>query len=188
MTCTTQSNAPGEWSPEERKQLICLAHDAISAALDGCTLPDPALTPHLTEVRGAFTTLYLDGRLRGCIGYVIGLRPLWQTIAETAVAAAFQDPRFYPVTREEAPKLKVDISVLSPLFPITPDEVVVGQHGLLVMQGNCRGLLLPQVATEHGWDRETFLAHTCIKAGLPPDAWKHEETSLHAFTAEVFGE
>jgi uncharacterized protein len=187
MSCIAHSNGRGEWSAEERKQLIQLAHDAITEALEGRDISSQAPTPHLAEVRGAFTTLHLDGQLRGCIGYVLGAHPLWQTIAETAVAAALQDPRFYPVTREEAPRLKVDISVLSPLFPIEPDEVVPGRHGLLVIRDNCRGLLLPQVATEHGWDRETFLAHTCTKAGLPPNAWKHG-ASLHAFTAEVFGE
>jgi uncharacterized protein len=201
VSCIAHSNAPGEWSAEERRQLIRLAHDAIAAALDergipGAVASDPvslpgvnmeAPTAHLAEVRGAFTTLYLDGELRGCIGYPIGSHSLWRTIAETAVAAGFQDPRFHPVTREEALRLKVDISVLSPLFPVAPEEVVTGRHGLLVIHGNRRGLLLPQVATEHGWDRETFLAHTCLKAGLQPDAWQRG-ASLHAFTAEVFGE
>jgi AmmeMemoRadiSam system protein A len=187
MGSSAQTDNSGEWSAEERQQLIQLAHSAIAAALDGCDSGVPSPSPHLDEVRGAFTTLYLDGHLRGCIGYPIGMHPLWKTVEETAVAAAFQDPRFYPVTRDEAPHLKVDISVLSPLFPIAPDEVVPGRHGLLVIQDNRRGLLLPQVATEHSWDRETFLAQTCLKAGLPPDAWKHG-ASLHAFTAEVFGE
>ncbi len=187
MSSPAHSNAPAEWSLEERAQLLRLAHDAIAAALADDPADWIAPTPHLGEVRGAFTTLYLDGHLRGCIGYPIGMCPLWRTVAETAVAAAFQDPRFHPVTREEAPRLKIDISVLSELFPITSEEVVVGRHGLLISQGNRRGLLLPQVATEQQWDREMFLAHTCMKAGLPPDAWKHG-ASLHAFTAEVFGE
>ena len=138
-------------------------------------------------MRGAFTTLHLRGRLRGCIGYVIPTHSLYRTVAETAQAAAFDDPRFPPVTAEEAPHLKVEISVLSPLQPIRPEEVVTGVHGLIVSKGGRRGLLLPQVPVEWGWDRETFLSQTCRKAGLPPDAWR-QDIDLQAFTAEVFGE
>ena len=167
--------------------LLRLAHEAIEAALAGNEVDTTAPTPHLAEMRGAFTTLYLDGRLRGCVGYVMPMYGVYRTIAETAVAAAFYDNRFYPVSAQEAPRLKVNISVLSPLSPITPEEVVVGRHGLLITHKGHRGLLLPQVPVEHAWDRETFLAQTCYKAGLPPDAWKHG-ASLEAFTAEVFGE
>ncbi|MGH9555929.1 MAG: AmmeMemoRadiSam system protein A [Terriglobales bacterium] len=176
-----------EYSAEERRLLLRLAHHSIAAALRR-SLPD--LVPpsaHLSETRGAFTTLHLNQRLRGCVGFVQPLRPLYQTIAETAVAAAFNDPRFDPVTDDEAPLLKIEISVLSPLRPITPQEIEIGRHGLVVTHHFQRGLLLPQVAVEHGWDRETFLAETCQKAGLAPDTWRHGAT-VEAFTAEVFGD
>jgi len=115
------------------------------------------------------------------------IRPLYRAVAETARAAAFEDSRFWPVTPEESPALQISLSVLSPLFPITASEVEVGRHGLLISAGLRRGLLLPQVPVEHGWDRETFLAQTCHKAGLPLDAWRKSAT-IEAFTAEVFGD
>jgi len=176
-----------EYSPEERRLLLHWAHRAISAGLDSQRLDFTSPTPHLAEPRGAFTTLHLHGRLRGCIGYVLPKHSLFQTVAETAQAAAFDDPRFAPVTEEEARLLRVEISVLSPLKPIRPEEVEVGLHGLVVSKGGRRGLLLPQVPVEWGWDRETFLAQTCLKAGLPPDSWM-QDAVLQAFTAEVFGE
>lgn len=181
--------APGtrEYSPEERRILLALAHRSIAAALADQSIDTTAPTEHLAEARGAFTTLHLFGQLRGCIGYVLPVGSLYQTVAETARAAAFDDPRFQPVTEEEAPHLKIDISVLSVPRPIQPEEVEVGRHGLIVSSGVRRGLLLPQVPAEWGWDRETFLAQTCIKAGLAPDAWQHG-AEIQAFTAEVFGE
>jgi AmmeMemoRadiSam system protein A len=141
----------------------------------------------LAEPRGVFTTIYLDRQLRGCVGYALPIHPLYRAIAETARAAAFEDTRFFPVTPEEAGKLQFSLSVLSPLFPIAPGEVEVGRHGLLISGGKRRGLLLPQVPIEHNWDRETFLAQTCHKAGLPLDAWQNSAT-IEAFTAEVFGD
>jgi AmmeMemoRadiSam system protein A len=176
-----------EYSREERRILLRLAHQSIESALQDLQLDLTPPSERLAEPRGAFTTLHLDSRLRGCIGYVFSNQSLYQTIAETARSAAFDDPRFEPVTLAQAPELKVEISVLSALQPITPDDLVVGKHGLVVMHGGRRGLLLPQVPLEWGWDRETFLAQTCMKAGLPPDAWKHG-AELQAFTAEVFGE
>ncbi|MGH9602721.1 MAG: AmmeMemoRadiSam system protein A [Terriglobales bacterium] len=176
-----------EYSAEERRLLLRLARDSIGAALRRAA---PGLVPpsaHLSEARGAFTTLHLHDRLRGCVGFVQPLRPLYQTVAETAVAAAFNDPRFDPVSEDEALLLKIEISVLSLLRPITPQEVEIGRHGLVVTHRFQRGLLLPQVAVEHGWDRETFLAETCQKAGLAPDAWLHGAT-VEAFTAEIFGD
>lgn len=181
-----------EYSAEERRLLLNLAHDSIGAALrrssaDAATSLAVPASSHLSEARGAFTTLHLHDRLRGCVGFVQPLRPLYQTVAETAVAAAFNDPRFDPVTDDEAPLLKIEISVLSLLRPITLPEIEIGRHGLVVTHRFQRGLLLPQVALEHEWDRETFLAETCQKAGLPPDAWLHGAT-VEGFTAEVFGE
>jgi uncharacterized protein len=147
-------------------------------------LPVPA---HLSEPRGAFSTIYLGGELRGCVGYVLPVVPLYRTVAESARAAALEDMRFSPVTPDEAPRLEVVLSVLSPLLPINPEQVKVGRHGLVVTLGLRRGLLLPQVPVEHGWDRETYLCQTCRKASLPLDAWEHGAV-LEAFTAEVFGD
>jgi AmmeMemoRadiSam system protein A len=176
-----------EYSPAERGQLLQLAHRSIEAALEERDLDLRPPSQHLAELRGAFTTLHLNGRLRGCIGYVFPSQSLYQTVAETAKAAAFDDPRFQPVTKPESQGLKVEISVLSPLRTVKPEEVVVGKHGLVVKQGNRRGLLLPQVPLEWEWDRETFLSQTCLKAGLNSGAWQHG-AELQVFTAEVFGE
>jgi len=176
-----------EYSPEERRALLDVAHRSIEAALRDESLELTPASEHLAEPRGAFTTLHLHGKLRGCIGYVCATQPLYRTVAETARAAAFEDPRFEPVALDEAEELKIEISVLSPLRPINAEDVVVGKHGLVVMQGGRRGLLLPQVPVEWDWDRQTFLAQTCLKAGLPSDAWQHG-AELQAFTAEVFGE
>lgn len=176
-----------EYSAEERNLLLGLAHQAIDTALEDRDLVVPVIPEHLRQHRGAFTTLHLEGDVRGCVGYVFPVAPLFQTIIETARAAAFQDVRFLPVTREEAAHLQISISVLSLLFPIKAEEVELGRHGLLVTQDNRRGLLLPQVPAEHGWGLKTFLEQTCRKAGLPPDAWEHGAT-LEAFTAEIFGE
>lgn len=176
-----------EFSPYERQLLLRLAHQSIEVALAGRPLDTIPPSDHLAEQRGAFTTLHLHGKLRGCIGYVSPTQSLYVTVAETARAAAFDDPRFEAMTQDEAPELKIEISVLSTLKRITPAEVVVGKHGLVVMQGSRRGLLLPQVPVEWGWDRETFLSQTCMKAGLAPDAWLRG-AELQAFTAEVFGE
>ena len=115
-------------------------------------------------------------------------RPLLETVARMAVAAAIEDGRFEPVTEAELDGLSVEVSALSPLGPIRPEEVEVGRHGLLVGQGGRRGVLLPQVPGEQGWDRETFLVHTCRKAGLPDDAWKEPGVELLGFTADVFRE
>ena len=182
---------PAEYSPEERRWLLRLAHQSIRLAVTGTPLPSSLeknhASPHLREARGAFTTLHEDGKLRGCIGYVVALEPLEETIRKTARAAALEDPRFPPVTEAELESLQVEISVLSPMFEIAPGDVVVGRHGLMVSYEGRRGLLLPQVAPEWGWDRETLLAQTCRKAGLPKDMWKRG-AKLEAFTAEVFGE
>ncbi len=176
-----------DFSEDERRQLLSLAREAINAALDKRELDLNPPTEHLAEHRGAFTTLHINGELRGCIGYVFPQHSVYRTVAETACAAAFDDPRFTPVSKAEAPKLSFEISVLSPIQPIDPEDVEVGRHGLVITYGNRRGLLLPQVAPEHKWDRETFLQQTCVKAGLPPDAWEHG-AKVEAFTAEIFGD
>jgi AmmeMemoRadiSam system protein A len=176
-----------EYSPAERAQLLRLAHDSIESAFNGRALDLIPPSPHLSQPRGAFTTLHLHGKLRGCIGYVFPVGALYRTVAETAHSAAFDDPRFPPVEHSETPELKIEISVLSLPRLIRPEHVEVGKHGLVVTMGGRRGLLLPQVPVEWGWDRETFLSQTCLKAGLPATAW-HEGPELRAFTAEVFAD
>ena len=181
------NSAEQEYSREERSSLLRLAHNSIECAIRAQEITFEAPTPHLAEKRGAFTTLYVRGELRGCVGYVFPVSPLYRTIAETARAAAFEDVRFPPLTAAELPEVEVHLSILSGLQPIRAEEVQVGRHGLLVSLDARRGLLLPQVPIEHGWDRETFLEQTCRKAGLPLDAWRHGAT-LEAFTAELFGD
>jgi AmmeMemoRadiSam system protein A len=185
-----------EFSLEQRRTLLRIAHQSILSALERQPFPDkPASSLRLLDPRGVFTTLYLPGNipgdlhrhLRGCVGYAAPIAPLYRAVAETARAAAFEDSRFLPVTKEEALKLEISLSVLSPLFQIHPEAVEVGRHGLVISDGARRGLLLPQVPVENGWDRETFLEQTCHKAGLPLNAWRKAAT-LEAFTAEVFGD
>jgi len=183
----TSTQSRDEFSPEERRMLLTLAHEAIASALAGREIPLDPPTAHLAEPRGAFTTLYLHHQLRGCVGHVVPIDSIYRTVAETARAAAFEDPRFPPVRRAELPGLQISLSILSPLTRIRAEEVEIGRHGLLVSLGARRGLLLPQVPTEQGWDRITFLEQTCHKAGLPRDAWQRGAT-LEAFTAEIFGD
>lgn len=185
--CSSVSTAPGGFTPEERTLLLKLAHESIESAFENREIPLTPPSPHLAEPRGAFTTIYCRGELRGCVGYVLPVASLYRTVAETARAAAFEDTRFWPVTHEDAPELEISLSILSPLTVVQPEEVEVGRHGLVVSQHGHRGLLLPQVPVEHAWDRVTFLEQTCRKAGLPLDAWQKGAT-LEAFTAEVFGD
>jgi AmmeMemoRadiSam system protein A len=176
-----------EFTREERVVLLRLAHESILSALEHREISLTPPSPHFGEPRGAFTTIYLQSQLRGCVGYVLPVISLYRTVAETARAAAFEDTRFSPVTLEEAVALEIFLSILSPLKAIKPEEVEIGVHGLVVAQGGRRGLLLPQVPVEHRWDRITFIEQTCQKAGLPRDAWQSGAT-LEAFTAEVFGD
>jgi AmmeMemoRadiSam system protein A len=178
---------PAEYSPEERAALLRIAHQSIEAAVSGTEFAAEPVPTHLQEPRGAFTTIHLHGDLHGCVGYILPTLPLYLTVADTAASAALRDPRFEPLTPAEAPEVKVEISVLSKPFPIRPEEIETGRHGLLISDGRRRGLLLPQVAPEHGWDAEQFLTHTCLKARLPADAWRRG-ARVEAFTAEIFGE
>jgi AmmeMemoRadiSam system protein A len=174
---------------EDRKILLRLARQAMEKGVCGAPepkeLPNPA--PALVEPRGAFVTLRKHGDLRGCIGHVQSFAPLYKTIQECAVAAALSDPRFRPVTPDETPLLHIEISVLGTAEEIAPDQIVIGVHGLIITRGWHRGLLLPQVPVTWNWDREQFLEETCLKAGLPIDAWK-KGARIEAFTAEVFEE
>jgi AmmeMemoRadiSam system protein A len=176
-----------EFSRDERILLLQLAHESILSALERREISLNPPTPHLSEPRGVFTSLYLHGQLRGCVGYVLPVSPVYRAVADTARAAAFEDMRFHPVTLSEARDLDIELSILSPPQPISPEAVEIGRHGLLITMDGHRGLLLPQVPPEHNWDRTTFLDQTCRKAGLPPNAWQHGAT-IEAFTAEIFGE
>jgi AmmeMemoRadiSam system protein A len=180
-------SSPGEFSQQERNLLLSLAHDSILAAFDTREISLHAPTPHLAEPRGVFTSLYLGSALRGCVGYILPAHSVYRAVAETARAAALEDTRFRPVTREQAPSLEIELSILSPPKPIQADAVEIGRHGLLISMAGHRGLLLPQVPVEHHWDRVMFLEQTCRKAGLALDAWQRGAT-IEAFTAEIFGE
>jgi AmmeMemoRadiSam system protein A len=173
---------------EEKTTLLQLARKTIEAKCRGekTTAPE-AESPALNEPRGAFVTLNKHGRLRGCIGQIQARQPLVKTVAEMAVAAAFDDPRFPPLRVEELKDIDIEISVLTPLRRITDvEEIQVGTHGIYMRRGGYSGLLLPQVATEWKWDRTAFLEHTCEKANLPKDAWKDRETEIYIFSADVF--
>jgi len=177
------------YSDEQRLQLLEIARKAVGAAARRVPYrPEAPGDEDLRQMRGAFVTLKERGELRGCIGYVEPKYPLYETVARAAAAAAVSDPRFPPVAPYEVDALRLEISVLSPMQPVTDvNDIEVGRHGLVVRQGPCSGLLLPQVPGEWGWDREQFLAHTCLKAGLPTQAWQ-EGAELFCFEAEVFSE
>ena len=176
-------------SDNDRRELLALASHAISEAVRRQRIPDlPPTSQRLAERGGAFVTIRCDGKLRGCIGRVDTANALAETVAQCAISAALQDPRFRPLTEEEIPRLELEISVVSELAPIQPEEVEVGTHGIVVSRAATRGLLLPQVAVERNWSATQFIEETCRKAGLEPGAWRNPETKLYAFTAEVFSE
>ena len=179
-------------TPTQRQLLLSIARRSIEAVLDGRRpeLDTANFDEVLTRPSGAFVSLHTHaGDLRGCIGSIHAVAPLCQAVSSNAINAAFRDPRFFPVTRDELATLHVEISVMSPIEKVTDVAAIeVGRHGLIVSRGGRAGLLLPQVATEYGWDRDTFLGHTCRKAGLPADAWQTPGTTIETFSAEVFGE
>ncbi|MCI0513817.1 AmmeMemoRadiSam system protein B [candidate division KSB1 bacterium] len=174
----------------DKKQLLEIARKSIECAVKREPLPQFKVTSEiLKEKRGAFVTLTEQGQLRGCIGYVLAYKSLYQTVSEMAQAAALEDPRFAPVQTSELKKLHLEISVLTPLQPITNiEEIEVGKHGIIIERGRQSGLLLPQVATDNNWDRTTFLEHTCSKAGLPRNTWQEPGTIIKIFSADVFSE
>jgi AmmeMemoRadiSam system protein A len=176
-------------SPSDRQALLDIARSAIRHRLGLGPPPEAPTSPALGERRGAFVTLHRGGELRGCIGRFDPGAPLARTVAEMALAAAFEDPRFPPVRPEEADELVVHVSALGPRRPLPdPAGLRVGEHGLVVKQGWHHGVLLPVVAVERGWDAPTFLKHACLKAGLPPDAWLDPATTIEVFDAEEFGD
>ena len=173
---------------QDKKILHEIAKSVIENKVMGKSVPEFKIdSPILKENRGAFVTINKKGQLRGCIGYIEGHGPLYKTIEEMAEAAAFRDPRFSPVREKELPELGIEISVLTPLKRITDvNEIEVGKHGIYIKKGWYSGLLLPQVATEYRWDRQTFLEHTCQKAGLPSNAWKDKNAEIYIFSADIF--
>ncbi len=175
-------------SEADRKSVLDIARKAILAAASDEPLPEVPDREVFRREGGAFVTIKKGGVLRGCIGHFTGTGTLGKTIVEMAASAAVRDPRFPPVSPEEVSELEIEVSLLSPMIPSEPEDVVPGTHGLYIKHGFRSGTLLPQVATEQGWDRETFLSHTCLKAGLPPDSWKNDGVQIFTYTAEVFGE
>jgi hypothetical protein len=175
----------------EKRQLLEIARKSVESVVKedkGYELPanQPA---NLTRDRGAFVTLKENGELRGCIGYTVAMEPLAETVRDVAAHAALRDPRFHPVAASELPLLKYEVSVLSPLRRVSDtNQIKVGEHGLMIVKGRTRGLLLPQVAPEQHWDRNTLLDETAMKAGLPAKAWRDKDADLFMFTAVVFGE
>lgn len=173
---------------DEGQKLLAIARRSLEAAVLGQRPPDlEGYSGPLAERCGAFVTLRREGELRGCIGHVESDEPLVQTVAGCAASAALSDPRFPAVSPAELPDISIEISVLSPLADILPDEIEIGRHGLMISSGFRRGLLLPQVPLEWGWDREEFLTQTCFKAGLPPNAWRRG-VRIQAFTTQIVDE
>ncbi len=182
-----KAGADLHFSDEERRVLKQLARNSIENALFGKNEQGPNIPQTLKKKMGAFVCLKTRGELKGCIGYIKGVKPLDDTIREMAIQAAFHDPRFMPLEQEEWRNTDIEISVLTPMKKIKDiEEIEVGVHGLYVENGFNTGLLLPQVATENRWDRIAFLEYTCMKAGLSRDAWKSGETRIYIFSADVF--
>jgi AmmeMemoRadiSam system protein A len=174
---------------KEQKDLLKIARNTIVSYVTNGTVPAIETTAKgLNLELGCFVTIKQGGQLRGCIGNFISDKPLYRLVQEMAVSAATRDPRFYPMKQQDLADFDLEISVLSPLERISSvDEIQVGTHGLYLVKKSCRGVLLPQVATEYGWDRETFLRHTCLKAGLPENGWQ-KDCEIYIFSALVFGE
>lgn len=149
----------------------------------------PSATEILQEKCGAFVTLREGEKLRGCIGHMTGVKPLHTAVEELAQSSAFHDPRFPPLSAEELNKIRIEITVLTPMEEITdPSRIEIGKHGIYIQKGSRSGVLLPQVAAEQGWDRDTFLDHTCLKAGLPGGCWKDPDTKISVFEGIIFSE
>lgn len=183
-------NSSMGFTEEESSEIIALARGAIEMRLAGEPIPVSSRSrPKLRQKTGVFVTLRRNGALRGCIGYIEGMQPLVEAIPRMAVAAAFEDPRFPPLSKGELKELQIEVTILSPLKKIKDtDEIKVGKHGILIRSGYNQGLLLPQVAVEENWDLKTFLMHTCLKAGLNPDAYKRPGTEIFIFEGVIISE
>ena len=176
----------------QRQLLLKLARTSIELTLAG-SMParsEDEFDEALRRPAGAFVTLRTrSGDLRGCIGSIQAVQPLYRAVITSAISAAFRDPRFLPVRAEEMGHLELEISVMGPIEEVRDvQEITVGRDGLIISRGRHAGLLLPQVATEYGWDRDTFLGQTCVKAGLQPGAWRTQQVRIEKFAAEVFSE
>jgi len=174
---------------KEQRDLLKIARNTITAYVTSATIPVvESAASGLNLESGCFVTIKQQGHLRGCIGNFVSERPLYRLVQEMAVSAATRDPRFYPMKAQDLNEFELEISVLSPLVLISSvGEIQVGKHGIYLVKNGSRGVLLPQVATEYGWDRDTFLKHTCLKAGLAENAWQ-KDCEIYIFTALVFGE
>ena len=176
-------------SEDQKRRILELARNAVTAEVMGAAVAIPE-SDEFPRSSGAFVTLERRGELRGCLGTLECRRGLAEEVVRCAADAASSDPRFPPVAPNELPEISLEVSVLGPLEPIDPMDpkaITIGSHGLVVEQGRRRGLLLPQVAAERAWTREEFLAQTCVKAGLPTDAWR-TGAKVYRFTADVFAE
>jgi uncharacterized protein len=173
----------------QKDALLRTAREAIRAQVTGVAIACAPCAP-LPTGTGAFVTIRRDGQLRGCLGTLECRLPLLEEVARCAARAAREDPRFAPVDASELQALAIEVSILGPLEPISPHDdeaIVIGRHGLVVERGSRRGLLLPQVAVEWGWGPAELLAHSCLKGGLPRDAWQHGAI-VYRFEAVVFGD
>ncbi|MBM3316104.1 AmmeMemoRadiSam system protein A, partial [candidate division WOR-3 bacterium] len=181
---------PDELNEEEQQSLLRIARQTVEQYVREGTRPDVSpLTPKLSEKRGVFVTLKAQGMLRGCIGYIESPLPLYLAVQDRAVQSATCDQRFRPVRPGELADIDIEVTVLSPMRPVSsPDSVVVGRHGVVIQQGPYGAVFLPQVPVEQGWDRDTYLSELCRKAGLPADAWRSPAARLYVFTGQVFGE
>ncbi|MEO0117046.1 MAG: AmmeMemoRadiSam system protein B [candidate division WOR-3 bacterium] len=177
-------------SAEEGKELLKIARTTLEKYIKGEKVPEfSPFSEKLKEKRGVFVTLKKRGDLRGCIGYIQGVEPLYKAVKTMTINSATEDPRFPPVRPEELKDIEIEITVLSPLRRISDvKEIIVGKHGIYIRKGFYSGLLLPQVATENNWNREQFLNHTCLKAGLEPSAWKDKRTEIYIFTGQIIKE
>jgi len=197
VAITSQSAAEAKKSAEfsltgrEKDALMKIARTSVETAVRDRKMYLVGSTgfPRLEEARGAFVTLKEHGELRGCIGYITPMKSLAETVRDVAAYAAMEDTRFTPVTTQELPLLEYEISVMSPIRRVLDiKEIKVGKQGLIMKQGDIEGILLPQVPVEEHWGRDTFIEETCLKAGLPRQAWKDDDTDIFMFTALVFGE
>lgn len=180
---------PGYLSDKEKRELLEIARKTIDEFVTMGRMPDVEVSSERLKNPGAaFVTIEIGGKLRGCIGYTKAIYPLYRTVMECAVSSATEDPRFSPLSPAELKQIHVEISVLTPLKKVEDlSSIKVGRHGLMVSKRHHRGLLLPQVAVNNGWDLETFLSQTCVKAGLAPHEWK-QGIDVYSFEAEVFND
>jgi len=178
-----------ELTTEQRVRLLQIARKTIFHWVSRNTYPSlEEEDQRLNSMEGAFVSLHIGDRLRGCIGRFDGSAPLYKTVMEMAVGAAFEDPRCPPLRTDEVPRTDIELSILSPLEVVDASAVDVGKHGLLISQGRARGTLLPQVATQFEWTREEFLSQTCQKGGMDAAAWQQDDCVIQVFEADVFSE